>query len=163
MKSHFDEVRKTQKPKVSKIVIKRMVDENPDLSYLGRFSDSSVLKSEDEIVFDRGGVPREYRFFIAANVENKKQVEENYQRMMKYERGDISDYGIMAEAEVLVPEGRGNYTVQTIHSGGLWGNPSDSDASYLKEIEDEQIEELKRQLRAFGVKSIKGVPIVRGK
>jgi len=40
--------------------------------------------------------------------------------------------------------------LQDVSSGGLWGIESDSDASYLKEIEAEELSELRKQLYAMG-------------
>jgi|SRR6185312_6164451 len=64
--------------------------------------------------------------------------------------------GIRADAEIaLAPShapGMNPFTgpLQTITSGGLWGIESDSDADYLKSVEDEQLAELRNQLHAIG-------------
>lgn len=54
--------------------------------------------------------------------------------------------GIRAVAEIRMSDG----TTQTIHSGGLWGIESDSDASYFNEIETEQLGELASNLQELG-------------
>jgi hypothetical protein len=65
-------------------------------------------------------------------------------------------------AEILIPNETGNiWTSQTITSGGLWGIESDSSASYLKEIEDQELEDLKTQLKALGIKYPKNKEVIR--
>ena len=36
------------------------------------------------------------------------------------------------------------------YTGGLWGSESDSDASYFAEVEQEQLDELAKELTALG-------------
>jgi hypothetical protein len=69
--------------------------------------------------------------------------------MERINRGDWCHLGIRAEAEILIPSGDAS-VAQEITSGGLWAIESDSDASYLAEIEREQVSELREQLRAVG-------------
>jgi hypothetical protein len=66
--------------------------------------------------------------------------------------------GCRADADVSLTVNATNYQgkpyesrqMQRITSGGLWGIESDSDAAYLKEIEQEQLSELRDQLHAIG-------------
>lgn len=51
-----------------------------------------------------------------------------------------------AEAEVVV-----GGVVQTLSSRGLWGIESDSDASYLKTVGEDEIDQLKDVLRSAGL------------
>jgi hypothetical protein len=107
---------------------------------------------------ERGDMVRgEYRYFNG-NVENYKgetpekireYVLRDYERMERLQRGGWDYIGIRAEAEVLIPS-NDHSIAQEITSGGLWGIESDSDASYLKEIEDEELSELRKQLYAIG-------------
>lgn len=81
-------------------------------------------------------------------------------RLRQFNDGLFCYIGIIAEAEVNVQVNDGQayinrqiapqYLRQTITSGGLWGIESDSDASYLEEIEQEQLSELRGQLHAIG-------------
>ena len=87
-------------------------------------------------------------------------VRQDYERMERLNRGDWCFIGIAAEAEWSVPimsttaNGDQNWRLpQTVHSGGLWGIESDSDASYLAEVEQEQLAELREQLKAIGFSS----------
>lgn len=127
---------------------------------------------EDYSIPPRG---REFRFFLPSNhvphnpknwehcspgviaqvVEqygSLEKTDENYakqdfERMEALNRGDWSYIGIIAKAEIVSPHG----TCQTIHSGGLWGIESDSDAKYLVEVENEQLDELKNELLSLGL------------
>ena len=106
----------------------------------------------------------QYRFFNP-NRENyagepvsdiAKYCLQDYARMESMNRGDFCFIGIRADAEVsLCRESVTDacWTVQTITSGGLWGIESDSSPEYLKEIEQEQLSELREQLKAIGFSS----------
>ena len=107
---------------------------------------------------ERGDIERGELRYFNGNVENyagespediRKYVRQDYERMERLNRGDWAYVGIRADAEILLPSGSASI-VQEITSGGLWGVESDSDASYLKEIETEQLSELREQLRALG-------------
>jgi len=68
-------------------------------------------------------------------------------RLQQYRNDEFSFIGIQAEAEIVV-EG----VCQTITSGGLWNIESDSDTSYLFEIEREELDQLRAILQALGFK-----------
>lgn len=104
----------------------------------------------DRVAVGRG---RDYRYFNSGSIDSGNTEEENRQYAMQdYERVDAYNrdqwwfLGINAEAQVQL---NGNL-VQTITSGGLWGIESDSDDSYLQQVGDEQLAELKDQLHAIG-------------
>ena len=149
------------KVKLGKVKVVRMQDENPDLSFLGRYS--MVDDANDgEITIDRearGDMTSsgEYKYFIAAT----EYYEQDYERMISYNNQQWCMLGIKAEAEVFVPTGQNGFTIQVIRSGGLWGVESDAGESDLKEIEDEQIEDLKQQLKALGIKLPETLEVVR--
>jgi hypothetical protein len=82
--------------------------------------------------------------------EVRKYTRQDYERMEAGNRGDWNMLGIRAEARVqLTKDG----PWQEISSGGLWGIESDSDQSYIKEVKDEQLHELREQLKALGFAS----------
>jgi len=81
------------------------------------------------------------------NTEMRKNARADYERMESLNNGDFNFLGVSATAEVWNPK---TQVIQRIHSGGLWGIESDSDAAYLKEIESEQLAELKTELTALG-------------
>jgi hypothetical protein len=107
---------------------------------------------------ERGDMERGELRYFNGNVENyagespediRKYVRQDYERMERLQHGDWGYMGIRADAEILLSSGSASI-VQEITSGGLWGVESDSDASYLKEIETEQLSELREQLRVLG-------------
>ena len=59
--------------------------------------------------------------------------------------GNWGFIGIGARAEIVIGE-----TCQTIHSGGLWGIESDSEGTYLQEIEKDELADLRRVLCELG-------------
>jgi hypothetical protein len=69
-------------------------------------------------------------------------------RLRQYKAGVFDFIGIRAEATIVNAESR---LLQFIHSGGLWGVESDTDGPGLEEIIEEQLEELKAELKALGV------------
>lgn len=88
----------------------------------------------------------------------RKYVRQDYERIESLNRGDWCFLGISAEAEIGIGDfaqypKKYNCTVQHIHSAGLWGIESDSDDSYLEEIESEQLSELKSELKSLGFSS----------
>lgn len=107
---------------------------------------------------ERGDAERgEYRYFNGC-VENykgespadiRKYVRQDYERMERLQHGDWGYIGVRAEAEILIPS-NDHSIAQAITSGGLWGIESDSDTSYLKDIEDEELSELSKQLHSVG-------------
>lgn len=109
--------------------------------------------------------PRELRYFNGP-VENykgespeniRKYVRQDYERMERLNRGDWCYIGIRAEAEVVsggvqgrTSNGSPVHTIQQIRSGGLWGIESDSDRSYLEEVQKDELASLKTELLALG-------------
>lgn len=79
--------------------------------------------------------------------EVRGYVRHDYERMEALNRGAWCFYGVGAEAQVQT---NGLSTIQTIRSGSLWGIESDSEDGYFKEVATEQLDELRRELRAIG-------------
>lgn len=131
--------------KIDKIIIERLYDDSPMLDYLGKFSDE-----KGKFAIEHNGGNNSYKYFNADNVENMKQAKENYNRIMKYETGELCDYGVKATAIIKTFENETYWLMNEISSGGLWGLSSDSDNSYFLEEEQNQLEELKEVLKEFG-------------
>lgn len=74
-------------------------------------------------------------------------------RLAAYRRGEFSFIGIYAAAECHTPTGTGNgpKRIQTLRSAGLWGIEDDSSEEYLREIEEEELHQLKSHLRDYNV------------
>lgn len=156
--------------KIDKIKIVHMNDDDPDLSWLGEYTDQlkpgiivrhyekfyeDLSEEELEEIPERS---REYRGFKPGDTgekpgdENyKKYALQNYSRMEDINNGNVGFIGISAEAKVLTQyPGSDHWLINTLHSGGLYGIESDSDQSYFEEIEKEQLEELKDVLKEYG-------------
>ena len=138
------------KPRILSVRIERAVDDSPDTSYLGEYSNTA----ETEWAIDRqerGDQGRnEHRYFNPTmspeDTGNPDSPEQDYQRMESLNRGDWCCLGIIAKAEVVLTGG----VVQTLHSGGLWGTESDSGEDYLLSIEKEELANLRTELEAVG-------------
>jgi hypothetical protein len=168
--------------RIHKVVIKRMVDESPDTSWLGEYGtratnefsidrehDSDCMRfwANDDIPGDardcdcssiRGHNP--YQFFNP-NHENyagespediRKDCLQDYARMEALNNGGFCFIGIRAEAEYTAT-GVFLATLQTLSSGGIWGIESNSSPEYLAETEQEQLAGLKTELKAIGFSS----------
>lgn len=91
--------------------------------------------------------------------EVRSYVKQDYERMESLNAGHWCFIGIRAEAILHIPymtEGRGGRTYfksEPIASGGLWGIESDSGDSYLQEVEEEELADLREQLKAIGFSS----------
>jgi hypothetical protein len=77
----------------------------------------------------------------------QKYVREDYKRMEELNFGYWSFVGLRAETEVQVEQ---HGPIQTITSGGLWGIESDAGKEYFAEVREEELSQLKDQLRAMG-------------
>ena len=123
---------KRTKIRIEKITLHREFDDSPDLSFLQQ--DYLEVKNEKERL---------------------KYIRQDKQRLEDYYNEKWSMLGIIAKAEVsyemtnVYP--KGNRRIERFTSGGLWGIESDSGEKCLKEIEAEQLEDLKLHLKTFGV------------
>jgi hypothetical protein len=146
--------------RIDKIKVHHLIDESPDTSYLGEFSD----RPETEYAIDQRERSGEdncvLQFFNPASAVDckdepaediRRYAEQEYQRMMALERGDWQYIGITAVAEVAASLDVGKtWKLDKLTSGGLWGIESDSDQAYLQEIIDEEKRELRAYLLEYG-------------
>lgn len=109
------------------VTLKRMIDSDPDTSYLDQ-EEFKEWKKEFE---------RDHFYFIGISAEATVAV--------CYGRRDSENPGNFTGG--MGPQ-------QTIYSGGLWGIESDSDSNHIAEIEKEQLGELREQLKNFGFSSL---------
>lgn len=100
---------------------------------------------------------REYRFFNP-NFENyrgdtpeniREYTRQDYERMERLNAGDWMYIGIQAEASVTVPSGQSSVESE-ITSGSVWGVESDGGKEYLKSIEQDELADLRGQLKLLG-------------
>lgn len=151
--------------RVSKITIKHMIDETPDVSF---------METTPEYHYGEDG-----RDWQHVSEEEKRKVIEQYgsiwnacvayaeqdaERLAAFNRGDWNMIGIMAEAEVLIPEDTipgPSWLIQHITSGGLWGIESNSGEEYFAEVEKEEITQLKGHLKTLNIEGADDCPIVK--
>lgn len=159
-------MRKNSK-RILSVTIKRMIDPDHDTSCLGEYSNNKSSEYSIDRKHSLDCQVNEYRYFnpsfnyvdtqgkIIQNAaggdtltpeEVRQYVRQDYERMERLNAGDWYYLGIRAEAEIQLT----GDLVQTISSGGLWGIESDSDASYIEDLEREQLSNLKSELRAIG-------------
>lgn len=149
--------------KVVKIEIKRVVDKNPDLSFLETTpeyhygTDGSNWKHVSEE--DKQRVIVQYDSIWNACVTYAKQDKE---RLDAYNRGVWEIIGIRAVATIHIPVNNNTVKIQTIESGGLFGIESDSGDNYIKDIAREQIAEVKNYLRILCVDGIESCEVNYG-
>lgn len=137
----FRQALKNKKPFVFKFVIKKMLDTDPDLSYL-----------QQDYSADDGGITPE---------ENAKYMQQDSERLERYNAGYWCMYGIRAECEYYLPNDDGSSAiVQTLTSGGLWGIESDSEKSYFEEIGRDELAQLKKHCDQLGIAYDDKTPVV---
>lgn len=134
--------------KILKVCVKRMVDTDPDTSYLGYYS--SKPPKDSELYVDRkaqGDWSRnEMEYFFPTSNELTSALEA-YHRAESPNEGMWWYLGITAYADIQVSKGS---VIQTISSGGLWGIESDSDESYFGEVICDELTELRSELESLG-------------
>lgn len=116
---------------------------------------------------------REYRYFNpSSNYVDKaghalegntpedvrKYTKQDYDRLESLHRGAWAYIGIWAQADIVIGTVR-----QTIRSGGLWGIEDDSEPAYFKEVEHEELSELRNQLHALGFSKRAIAEAIKGK
>ena len=155
--------------KIESIAIEHKLDDNPDTSFIGEYTsdldDGVLVRQYDKFYEDLTEEEkdqintrnREYTGFEPyaggeklGTKEYKEYGLQDYKRMEQLNNGDFSFMGIIAHANIYLEE-NGRSTYQKITSGGIWGVESDSDKSYIEEIEKEQTEDLKHQLEHLNV------------
>lgn len=140
--------------KILEVKIEQVLDEDPDLSFLGEYSNT-----EQEGAIETGREGSYFRYFIPAmtgeETGNPDSPQEDYERMEAYNRGEWHSMGIRASARIAINPGRPasqtQYSVlEDITTPGIWGVESDSGEDYVTELGGEQLEELKDLLGELG-------------
>jgi hypothetical protein len=153
--------------RILSITVKRIddTDTNTDTSDIGEYSNTPA----GEFSIARN-IPGQYHYFNPGSVEAfdpaaswipadrehadkesfwretmRENARKDYARMESLDNGDWSFIGIRAQAEIVI-----GGVCQTITSGGLWGIESDSDESYFREVEREELNQLRGILHEMG-------------
>lgn len=142
---YIHEARKLIMKKIKAITIKAIPDYDSDLSFLGTFGNEA-----GEFAIKHNGERNSYPYFNADNVENMEQAQANYERIMKYDNGELQDYGVKAEAEILTSDDGRNWLINKVSSGGLWGLSSDGTVEEFEDEAENQKMELIDVLQEFG-------------
>ena len=131
--------------RIDSIRVLRITDEYPDLSY---------LETEQG---NKGNIISSCRYTQEEYLKNPEQVQgyidEDKKRLQEFYDGSICMIGIQVKAEVSysINPKTNDRRIEWFTSGGLWGIESDSDESYLKDIQVEQIDDLRDHLKQFNV------------
>lgn len=161
------------KLKIDCIKFNWIIDEDADLSHLGEFTRTpqprDQINRQSVIVLHEHN--REVYFVPPTGVEEirrelsklgysrgvaeemaRRQVREDMERLDAYQDGKWDMLGCLAEATVSYPvDKHGNRRLEKFTLGGLWGIESDSDPDYLRQVEKEELADLKSHLAIFGV------------
>ena len=154
-----------QQKRILSIEVKHIPDTNPDTSYLGEYSNTPA----GEFSITRS-IPGQYHYFNPGSVEPfdpaaswipadrapadkesfwretmRENARRDYERMEAYNRDEWGFIGIRAQADVVI-----GGVCQSITSGGLWGIESDSEKSYFREVEREELKQLREILHELG-------------
>ncbi|KKN24723.1 hypothetical protein LCGC14_0892260, partial [marine sediment metagenome] len=143
-------------------VLRRILDTDPDLSWIGDFG----REAKSEFAIDHHEAQgigeyapkRTFQYFNPGSIdkgnsaaENRKYAKQDYERMMAYERQGWCMVGVRAEAQTMVSlNGNNSWKLDKLTSGGLWGVESDASPADFQEIADEQLSELADILLAYG-------------
>jgi hypothetical protein len=139
--------------RVERVWIEWLPDEYPDVSWLERTAADHYGKNgrnwwhvQKEHIRQ---VVRQYGSVKAACREYARQ---DAERLAAYERGQWCMTGCVAKAEVSYPiDAQGNRRLERFQSGGLWSIESDGGGEYHREIEQEELTDLRRHLAVFGI------------
>jgi hypothetical protein len=130
-----------------------IVDESPDLSSIGEYSNSAKSPAAIDRQ-ERGDMGRnELRYFNPAltgeETGNPESPEQDYKRMEAYNAGEWHMCGVRASVVLSIPHGD-SFITQKITSPGLWGIESDSGEDYFNEVFAEESDTLADMLRELG-------------
>lgn len=142
---------------ISKARIVSMVDDSPDTSMLGEYSNTPGPFAIDRERLGDCGSSHEYTYFNPCyqNYKGlsdrtiKKYCKKDYERMESLNNGNWYFMGIWAECTYTI-----NGVIQKLSSGGLWGIDSDAGDGYIKEIEGEQYAELVEIVKSLGLEGL---------
>jgi len=153
-------MKKSKGMKIVSVSVKAIPDKSPDTSWLGEYTDKwgpwTIDRNSGKYLCEMGDdesvtpAGREYRFFKPYGRGEKEGSEEykrtglvDFERMESLVAGNWEFIGIRGEAEI---EGSPHYWTNPITTPGLWGIESDSGKSYLKEVADEELAQLRKDL-----------------
>lgn len=147
--------------KIDQIIVKKVLDESPDLSWIGEYTDQynewaidveqgeyvNILEQDED--YEIPARNRNYRFFVPyaggekpGTNDYQKYGKQDFEHMQKINNGEIGFIGIMAEARFLTSHDGKNWLINDISSGGLWGIEAPDNSSYHDEVISEELSAL---------------------
>src|SRR2546422_5629728 len=135
------------KPKILEIRLKVREDPDPDLSWIGKFTNKPESSKAIDLV--RSGYvgkyeTNKYKYFEPGG--DPEYAAQDFALMQGYENGHWSMVGLCAEADIEVPLGSRKIH-ETVESMCLWGIQTDSGGAYFTEVAREELDDLKEQLK----------------
>ena len=134
--------------RIESIQIKYITEDQPDLSWLGDYSDTPAEHHIDRQ--KRGDMGRNELRYFNLGCGELDYLEQDYARFEDYNNGGWCCIGIIAEATVLCSDQNNGGRLETLSSGGLWGIESDS-GDYLNTVADDELADLREHLALFGI------------
>ena len=131
--------------KIGKVIVEHLLDDDPDLSWL-----------ETEFMAGNRWIKGSCRVY-----------QQGHQKVRPGAGPDVGGrgspasqrygdtwcmIGIQAKAQVMVKIVGDSWICQDIRSGGLWGIESDSDEDFFKQVDEEELNNLRDNLLALGFK-----------
>lgn len=132
--------------KINKIVLKRIIDDDLNIEYLK--TDYTYANRQLTIIKSMRYSQADCKKYTHKKVLS--WIIQDHKRYNKFNNGELCQYGIKAEAEINTSIGGGNWLINHVSSGGLWGIDEDSGNSYFDEVQKEQLEDLKILLKELG-------------
>ena len=135
------------------VEIEIVSDDTPDLSFLGEYSNSPGDNAIDRQ--ERGDMSRgEFRYcnitMSGEDTGNPESVEQDYQRLESYNRGDWEMVCVRVKAVINTSQS-GYGRTHTFRSPGIWGVESDSDKAHFAEMALDELDSLRDDLLELGV------------
>ncbi len=154
--------------KIESIKIIHTIDEDPDFSHLGEYTDDlkpGVIvrccneyyeNLPDDFAYSFHG--SEFQGFKPLGgdepVGSKAYREygmQDFKRIEGYNNNDWFYICISAKATVSYSINNEDLRFETLSSGGIWGVETDGGEDFIKEIETEELNDLKDHLKQFGI------------
>jgi hypothetical protein len=82
---------------------------------------------------------------------NPDYEEENADSLARYHRGECWHEGCHAVATTSTDAGNGDRRLEELQSGGLWGIENEAPSDHHREIEEQELADLRQHLESYNV------------
>lgn len=141
----------SSRPILSRLKTKTIPDEQQWQIIEERYDNKYHFNKEGNLIIDNSIKYNNKTIKYYGQEKVLEWLKQDEKRLKKFQRGHIWLNGVIAEAIIHIPSPHGNYTSQTIKSGGLYGIESDTSTEYIKEVEKEELQEVKSILKKLNV------------